>query len=114
MGHPVFVIEWDGGRRFLIDAGMTRAEAEAFGKPIESILGSEPIEPHGPVSEQLADAVGSVAGIAFTHLHIDHTEGVGALCEALNRPLPVYQTADQADRSNYTTAPGNEAISGES
>ena len=106
IGHPVFVVEWSDGRSFLIDAGMDRESALEFGVLAETAFGSEPIVPHGSVTEQLGDAVARVAGIAFTHLHSDHTNGLLGLCDALARPLPVFQTPGQASRSNYTTTPG--------
>jgi glyoxylase-like metal-dependent hydrolase (beta-lactamase superfamily II) len=106
MAHPAFVLEWADGRLFLIDTGMDRAGALAFGAPMELLIGSEPIEPHGPPAEQLGDAARRVAGVAFTHLHHDHTGGLASLCVAVGRSLPVFQTPWQADRGNYTTRLG--------
>lgn len=102
MGHPAFVLEWPDGRIFLIDVGMTREAAEAFGGPIE-LVGGEPIEPLGSTTEQLGADAARVAGIAFTHLHPDHTEGIRALCGALEGALPVFQSSLQLSRRNYTT-----------
>jgi hypothetical protein len=81
-GYPAYLVEWSDGRSFLIDAGMDREEATAFGEPIELLLGAEPIEPHGSVAEQLGDAGELIAGAGFTHLHSDHTGGFADLCEA--------------------------------
>ncbi|NQZ97918.1 MAG: MBL fold metallo-hydrolase [Myxococcales bacterium] len=106
MAYPVFVLEWADGRRFAIDAGMDAKRARDFGKPIEFALGFDPMEPLGSVGRQLGTALGSVAGIAFTHLHVDHTQGIASLCPPGARPLRVFQTPTQADVGNYMTNPG--------
>lgn len=106
IGHPAFLLEWPDGRGLLIDVGMDRAGARAFGKPFELLFGADPIEFRGAVADQLGDAAAKLAGIAFTHLHPDHTGGLPALCTALSHELAAFQTPWQADRGNYTTAPG--------
>lgn len=53
MSHPSFVLEWADGRILLVDAGMTRDEAIAFGKPAEWVAGAEPIAPEESVAERL-------------------------------------------------------------
>jgi glyoxylase-like metal-dependent hydrolase (beta-lactamase superfamily II) len=106
IGHPSFRLEWPDGRVFLIDVGMDAAGAEAFGRGMELLLGSDPIEPHGSLAQQLDETVGDVQGIAFTHLHSDHTQGLTALCEALGRGVDVFQNPWQSVRGNYTTSPG--------
>lgn len=110
MGHPAFVFEWADGRRFMLDAGMQRDEALEFGKPLELLLGAGPAVGHGSVVELMEGGASTVAGIAFTHLHVDHTGGIIPLCGALDRPLPVFQTPWQADERNYTTDMGYEHI----
>ncbi len=106
MSHPVFVLEWSDGRLLLVDTGMDRDGAFAFGKPIQILAGAQPIAPLGPVAEHLGPARARVAGLVFTHLHVDHVEGVGALCAAIAHPVPVFMTTAQRERSNYTTRPG--------
>jgi glyoxylase-like metal-dependent hydrolase (beta-lactamase superfamily II) len=110
MAHTAFVLEWADGRIFLVDLGMDAKAARAFGRPLELVSGAEPIEPHGTAADWLGDAVERVAGVAFTHLHTDHTEGAAALCDATRRAVPAFQTPLQADRSNYTTRPGHAQI----
>lgn len=110
IGHPAFLLEWADGRSFLIDVGMDRAGALAFSKPIELVLGADPIEFHGAVGDRLGSAAMKLRGAAFTHLHVDHTGGLTAVCAALGRQLDVFQTPWQADRGNYTTSPGREDI----
>lgn len=107
LGHPGFLLEWSDGRSFLIDVGMTPEQAVAFGRPMEWLLGAEPSEPHGSLSEQLGPAVERIEGIGFTHLHNDHTGGLAALCAALGRPVPVFQTPQQMELENHTTRPGH-------
>jgi glyoxylase-like metal-dependent hydrolase (beta-lactamase superfamily II) len=100
IGHPAFLLEWADGRSFLIDVGMDRAGA----------LGSDPIEFHGSLADQLGASAEDVGGVAFTHLHADHTGGLAAVCAALGHELDVFQTPWQADRGNYTTSPGRADI----
>ena len=104
--YPGFVLEWADGRLFLIDVGMDRPGARAFGKPLEWLIGAEPAVAHGSVAEQLGEAVSKVAGVAFTHLHTDHTGGMRELCEAARGKIRIYQTAWQQERTNFGTAQG--------
>jgi glyoxylase-like metal-dependent hydrolase (beta-lactamase superfamily II) len=107
MSHASFVLEWADGRIFLIDAGMEREAAVTFGRPLERLAGAAPVEPGRSVAEALGPAVERVAGIAFTHLHTDHTQGVAALCEAAHgRGIRLFQGRLQAERTNYTTRAG--------
>jgi glyoxylase-like metal-dependent hydrolase (beta-lactamase superfamily II) len=110
LGHVSVVLEWDDGRTFLIDAGMRRDEALEFGKLAAVVFGSEPAKAFGSIQEQLGPAADRVEGIAFSHLHSDHTDGLNALCAARSRELAVYQTPDQATRSNYSTWPGKATL----
>jgi len=106
LSHPAFVFEWSDGRLLLVDTGMDRAGAVAFGKPIERLVGAQPIEPLSSLAERLGPLRERVAGLVFTHLHVDHVEGVGALCAGIPHPVPVFMTEAQRERSNYSTRPG--------
>jgi glyoxylase-like metal-dependent hydrolase (beta-lactamase superfamily II) len=106
VGHPAFLLEWRDGRAFLIDTGMDREGALAFGESMEWLMGADPIEPHGSVVEQLGSEARRIRAVAFTHLHSDHTGGLASLCQVLERPLPVFQTSWQADRQNFMTSAG--------
>jgi glyoxylase-like metal-dependent hydrolase (beta-lactamase superfamily II) len=106
MSHPSFVLEWEDGRLFLIDTGMTHEGALAFGRPLELLAGAEPMKPLASAAERLGDAVARVAGVAFTHLHTDHTGGLPALCARRERRIPLFQAPLQAEETNYTTRPG--------
>lgn len=109
-GYPAYLIEWADGRSFLVDAGMERSDAEAFGQPIEWLLGTDPIETHGSVAEQLGPAKARISGAAFTHLHSDHTSGFAGLCEGEKTSITVFQTRLQAERDNFGTLPGHADI----
>ena len=106
MSHPSFVLEWPDGRIFLIDLGMDAESATAFGRNLEWMAGGEPIAFHGSTAQRLGDAVDRVRGLAFTHLHTDHTSGIAELCQARSAPLRFLQARRQAERANYTTRPG--------
>ncbi|MBI4514212.1 MAG: MBL fold metallo-hydrolase [Deltaproteobacteria bacterium] len=106
MSHPSFVLEWADGRIVLIDAGMTREEAAAFGRPIERFSGGQPIKPLGSVAEGLGQAAARVQGALFTHLHSDHVGGITALCAGVSQRIHVFQTEAQALRTNHLTRAG--------
>ena len=110
LSHVSFALEWADGRLFLIDTGMPRDTAIAFGKPSE-VLGAEVTRAHGSVSEQIGREVRQLAGVAFTHLHTDHTSGLADLCSQLpGQQLMVFQAPLQFERVNYTTSPGREHL----
>jgi glyoxylase-like metal-dependent hydrolase (beta-lactamase superfamily II) len=108
--HAVFVLEWADGRILLVDAGMDAESARNFGKPMELLLGAEPVEVGRSVTEALGPRRDQVAGVVFTHLHVDHTQGISLLCVDGAPPLPVYTTPAQLERSNYTTRPGLDQV----
>ncbi len=109
MSHPSFVLEWSDGRILLVDVGMTPPAASAFGAPAE-LVGARPIEPHTATARQLGSRASEVAGVVFSHLHTDHVEGIGALCEGRTEPLEVFGTKGQLVRTNYTTKPGRDLL----
>jgi glyoxylase-like metal-dependent hydrolase (beta-lactamase superfamily II) len=104
------VLEWEDGRLLLVDVGMTRDGAAAFGGPIEMLSGGQPIEPLGSVVERLGNAADRVQGVVFTHMHVDHVGGIGDLCRALRHGLRVFMTQAQAEVVNYTTRPGHRLL----
>jgi glyoxylase-like metal-dependent hydrolase (beta-lactamase superfamily II) len=110
LAYPAFALQWSDGRILLIDVGMERKAAVEFGRFIERVTDAGPVTPHGSVGEQLGLAITDVAGVAFTHLHEDHTGGLNSLCVDSGKEVPLFQTALQIDRKNYTTAIGDEVI----
>ena len=106
MSFPTFLITWENGKQFLIDAGMTESVALAFGKPSE-IFGAGAIKFHGDLKDLINPA--SIAGIGFTHLHEDHVDGVRTLCpEAKN--LVIVQGYEQFENTNYGTSAQEELL----
>jgi glyoxylase-like metal-dependent hydrolase (beta-lactamase superfamily II) len=89
---------------------MDRTSALAFGRNLEWLAGAEALAFHASSAERLGDAVHRVGGVAFTHLHTDHTAGAAELCEARNAPLRLIQTRSQAEHGNYTTRPGRSQL----
>jgi glyoxylase-like metal-dependent hydrolase (beta-lactamase superfamily II) len=110
LGHTVILIEWADGRLFMIDAGMDRPTAVEFGKLMEVALGADEAVSHGTIAELLGDATERVSGVAFTHLHIDHTQGVIPFCEARGEGAEVYQTSWQANEHNFNTEEGGAIV----
>jgi glyoxylase-like metal-dependent hydrolase (beta-lactamase superfamily II) len=110
VGHPAFVIDWADGRRFMIDTGMTPEGAVSFGKPFELLLRAEPAQGYGSVGEQLGGEKSTISGVAFTHLHGDHTGGLRSLCADNDWKISIFQTPWQAERVNYTTSAGKEDL----
>ncbi len=106
MSHAAFVLEWADGRILVIDNGMNREEAEAFGRPLELLAGAQPIRPLGALADRLGAAAARVQGVVFTHLHTDHVGGLADLCRGVGHPLRVFMTEPQAQHPNYTTRPG--------
>ena len=108
--HPSFVLEWADGRLLLIDAGMEAEAARAFGAPMETLLGSDPTKPGRALAAALGPSRDRVAGMVFTHLHNDHTQGIAGLCPPDTPPLSVFQTLAQSERGNYTVAIGRRQL----
>ncbi len=105
-GHSIFLLEWPDGRRFMIDAGMDEATSEEFGKTVERLFDAEPQKFRADVAEVLGDGIRSVSGVGFTHLHIDHTQGVVPFCRARGAGATVFQTTWQATLHNLNTTDG--------
>lgn len=112
MSHSSFVLEWADGRILLIDTGMDRDGAIAFGGPIERLSGGEPIQPLASPATRLGTDTERVQAVVFTHLHSDHVGGIAELCRGLSHPVKVFMTAAQSDRPNYTTRGGRRLIAG--
>lgn len=110
IGHVGVLVTWLDGRQLLIDTGMNREAAVEFGKLVESMMGADPVETFGPLEEQLEGEVDNIDGIVFTHLHIDHTQGVTAVCSAMTEPARIFQTRDQAKEHNLHTKAGQALV----
>jgi glyoxylase-like metal-dependent hydrolase (beta-lactamase superfamily II) len=106
LGHDVFLVEWADGDLFMIDAGMDQAEAIQFGAMMQWLIDAEDVIPKGSVAELMGDDIARVKGVGFTHLHIDHTQGIVPFCEARGPGATLYQTVWQARQHNFNTEEG--------
>jgi glyoxylase-like metal-dependent hydrolase (beta-lactamase superfamily II) len=110
MTHPAFVVEWADGRLLLIDTGMTRDKAIQFGGLIERFGGAAPLVPLTTTATALGDAAKRVGGIVFTHLHIDHVDGLRVLCAPIGHQVKIFMTSPQIDTWTFTTAEGKRVV----
>lgn len=106
MTHSVFLLEWSDGRLFMLDAGMSPPRAKEFGDTISLLSGVDKATVHGTIPALLGPPVDRVMGVGFTHLHIDHTEGLNSFCDALASNPLLLQTSIQRDEHNFHTSEG--------
>jgi len=112
LGHSSFIVEWANGNLFMIDAGMDAEGATAFAELMKSIGGGGESAFFGTVADQLGSHAARVKGIGFTHLHIDHTQGITSFCEARGTGADLLQTDFQRDLHNFNTTEGAELVAG--
>ena len=110
MTHPSFVLEWADGRLLLVDTGMTRAGAIKFGQPMETLAGAAPATPLKSVASALDKDLARVKGIVFTHLHLDHVDGLRDICARLEKPVKVFMTGGQLDTWTVFTSEGKDVV----
>jgi glyoxylase-like metal-dependent hydrolase (beta-lactamase superfamily II) len=110
MTHPAFVLEWADGRMLLVDTGMTKEGAIKFGVPLEQFFHAGPAVALTSTAAALGDAASHVQAIVFTHLHIDHTDGLRELCGRIGHKIKVFSTALQLDSWTPFTAEGKDLI----
>ena len=106
LSHTAIIIEWADGKLFVIDAGMSQQQAAAFADLIKTIGGGGDATFIGTIADQLGDDLPRVDGMGFTHLHIDHTEGLNAICKARGPGTKLLQTDWQRDLHNFNTTEG--------
>ncbi|MEQ9520308.1 MAG: MBL fold metallo-hydrolase [Parvibaculum sp.] len=106
LSHTSIIVEWVDGNLFVIDAGMDEAQATEFADLIKTIGGGGEATFVGTIADQLGDELPRVAGVGFTHLHIDHTQGLTTLCEARGPGAKLLQTDWQRDLHNFNTTEG--------
>ncbi|MFT7685999.1 MAG: glyoxylase-like metal-dependent hydrolase (beta-lactamase superfamily II) [Candidatus Azotimanducaceae bacterium] len=112
LSHSSFIIDWANGTSFVIDVGMDQDASIEFSKIMESMTGASPANFHGNIADLLGDGIQSITGMAFTHLHVDHTEGITAFCEKSSTETEVYQTVWQHQFHNFNTNDGADLVAG--
>lgn len=112
LGHSTFVIEWADGKILLVDLGMDRETAVEFGALFETIGDADPAVPLGTVPEFLGDDLSRVQGVAFTHLHSDHVQGIEPICAAIEGKVTSLHTGDQMTQHNLHTEAQSALLSG--
>ncbi|HFB55046.1 MAG TPA: MBL fold metallo-hydrolase [Hellea balneolensis] len=114
LGHSTFVAEWPDGKIFMVDTGMDKAGTDKFVALMKKIAKAGDGVFNGSVAELLGPALTRIRGIGFTHLHIDHTQGLTAFCTAHDQnndpDILVYQTHTQHDKHNFNTKEGAEIV----
>ena len=107
ISHISVLIEWADGRMFMIDAGMESAEATDFAKLLKKL---DPAAGDARIVGAIGDLIGPdiqrIQGVGFTHLHIDHTQGITAFCRARGQGLVGLQSTAQANLHNFNTSEG--------
>ena len=110
IGHNSVVVEWANGDLLLIDVGMDKSQAIEFGKLMQSIFGGEDPVFNGTVSKLLGDATARVKGVGFTHLHIDHTQGLTDFCNVRGEGALGLQLDYQRELHNFNTEEGADIV----
>jgi glyoxylase-like metal-dependent hydrolase (beta-lactamase superfamily II) len=107
ISHISVLVEWANGDLFMIDTGMSEEQASDFGsllKKMDSSAGEVTIV--GTISSLLGAKIKDVKGVGFTHLHIDHTQGLENFCQARGPGALVLQTPSQKTLHNFNTTEG--------
>lgn len=110
LSHNSVLIEWPSGDMVMIDAGMDTAAAIAFGDLLKSMGPAEDVVVLGEIGEMLGSDISRVKAVGFTHLHIDHIQGLVNFCEARGTGALALQTSYQHKLQNFNTEEGAEII----
>lgn len=110
LAHTTFLVEWANGNLFAIDAGMDETGAADFADLMRGISGGGDAQFFGTLGKQLGPELQRVKGIGFTHLHIDHTQGITAFCTDRGAGTDLLQSTDQRDEHNFNTVEGAELV----
>lgn len=106
MTHPLFLLRWADGSLAVVDAGLSPDGARRFGRPAEllgaeaTVCGEAPFAGIDPAK---------VRAVVFSHLHVDHLQGLGALCGD-GAPLPVRVSPEQESSDERFEAAGREEL----
>ena len=110
LGHSSVFIEWANGDLVMIDAGMDEPQALEFGELMQSLSGGEEPVVFGTISQLLGEDVSRVKAVGFTHLHIDHTQGLINFCEARGAGALSLQLDYQRELHNFNTEEGGDIV----
>ncbi len=114
LGHPVFIAEWEDGKIFMIDSGMDEQATQEFANLLRKISGGGESQFFGTVTNLLGPKATQVQGVGFTHLHIDHTQGIVDFCtKRMKNQSPLinaYLTPLQKNKHNFNTKKGAKII----
>lgn len=106
MTHPLFLFRWADGTTAIADAGLAPEDARAFGRPSEflgaeeTVCGEDPFAGIDPARVRAA---------VFSHLHVDHFQGLGAVCRE-GAPVAVRISAEQARSDERFEAGGRDEL----
>lgn len=106
MTHPAFWVTRADGGVLLVDAGLRPAEAASFARSMEWLGADAPRCGRAALSRIPAAAV---QASVFTHLHVDHLDGLRALCEP-GRPIPVRPSPEQLSSDERFEKAGREQL----
>jgi glyoxylase-like metal-dependent hydrolase (beta-lactamase superfamily II) len=110
LGHNSVFIEWANGDLVMIDAGMDEPQALEFGELMQSLNGGEDPILFGSISQLLGEDVSRVKAVGFTHLHIDHTQGLLNFCDARGAGALSLQLDYQRELHNFNTEEGGDIV----
>jgi glyoxylase-like metal-dependent hydrolase (beta-lactamase superfamily II) len=110
LGHNSVLVEWDNGDIVMIDAGMDEAQAREFGDLMKTVFGGEDPIVHGTISQLLGEDIDRVKAVGFTHLHIDHTQGLSNFCNARGTGAVGLQLDYQRELHNFNTEEGADIV----
>jgi len=106
MTHPLFLFRWADGSLVIADAGLAPEGARGFGRASE-FLGAEAtvcgVAPFAGIDPT------RVRAAVFSHLHVDHIEGLGALCRD-DAAIPARLAPEQEASDERFEAAGHEAL----
>lgn len=93
MTHPLYLFRWGDGTTAIADAGLAPDGARSFGRPTE-FLGAEKtvcgVAPFAGIDPA------RVRAAVFSHLHVDHIQGLRAVC-ANGSAIEIRISPEQAD-----------------
>ncbi len=111
LAHMSFLVEWANGKAFLIDAGMSHKQALEFADLVKTLDSNlQDAKVFGTVVSLMGNDLSRIEGVGFTHLHIDHTEGVKKFCDARGSGAALLQTTSQRDLHNFNTTEGADIV----